>query len=124
MHQWSLTPPTQMHQWSSTPPQMYQRSSIPPPTNGHHHLLLFERCIGHQGVVTPTLRITVLRLKQQTNILEYFYVYINEVLTIYYNLSQGWANYGPRAACGPPGHIMRPVGMYMLRSYVDVNFLY
>ena len=116
MHQWSLTPPTQMH----------QRSSIPPPhkwTSGHHHLLRCERCIGHQGVVTPSLRITVLSLKQQTNRLEYFYLYINEVLTRYYNLSQGWANYGPRAACGPPEHIMRPVGMYMLRSYVDVNFI-
>jgi len=24
-------------------------------------------------------------------------------------LWQGWANYGPRAACGPPEYIMRPV---------------
>jgi len=35
--------------------------------------------------------------------------YVNEFRV----LVQGWANYGPRAACGPPEYIMQPVGTYM-----------
>ena len=33
-------------------------------------------------------------------------------------VDQGWAIYGPRAACGPPEYIMRPVG-----PCVEVNFV-
>jgi len=29
----------------------------------------------------------------------------------YQRIVQGWANCGPRATCGPPEYIMRPVGM-------------
>ena len=45
------------------------------------------------------------------------------VLFMCHVLDQGWANYGPWAACGPLEYIMRPVGAYMLRTYVDVNLV-
>jgi len=35
-----------------------------------------------------------------------------------YALDQGWANYSPRAACGPPEYIMRPVGTYMFARFL------
>ena len=40
----------------------------------------------------------------------------NCIGTLLFSIGQGWANYGPRAACCPPEYIMRAVGMYVFHS--------
>src|SRR5688572_10309832 len=47
------------------------------------------------------------------------------ILVLTYCVTQGWANYGPRAACGPPEYIMRPVGSPASKLILfDYNFRY
>ena len=42
--------------------------------------------------------------------LKNIYDFFSAFLAVLYMLKQGWANYGPRAACGPRDHFMRPAG--------------
>jgi len=42
--------------------------------------------------------------------------------TVSEGLAQGWANYGPRAACGPWDHFMRPAGT--CRNYYACRILW